>query len=114
MLVFNSEEEIRSLVPMLNNIAALPCRGLIVTAKGNSVDFISRFFAPQIAVDEDPVTGSAHTTLIPYWSARLGKKQMQAMQLSKRQGFLRCEYLGERVAIGGQGVLYLSGEIYIQ
>ncbi len=114
MLVFDNEETIQLLKPKFDKIAALPCRGLIVTAKGNQSDFVSRFFAPQIAVDEDPVTGSAHTTLIPYWAERLGKKHMQAMQLSKRQGFLQCEYLGERVEIGGQAKLFLEGFIYLE
>ena len=86
---------------------------MIVTAAGKNVDFVSRFFAPQSGIDEDPVTGSAHTTLIPYWSAKLAKTEMTARQLSKRGGELNCSYLGDRCLIGGKAVLYLTGEIEI-
>ena len=85
--------------------------GYIVTAKGDTADFVSRFFAPNTGVDEDPVTGSAHATLIPFWSVRLGKTQMAAAQLSRRGGLLRCEDRGSRVKIGGSAVCYLCGEI---
>ena len=94
-------------------LARLPVRGVIVSAQGNDVDFISRFFAPQCGIPEDPVTGSAHTTLIPYWSERLGKKKMNARQLSARGGTLLCEDHGDRVMIGGRAVMYLKGEIYV-
>ena len=86
---------------------------MIVTAPGDSVDFVSRFFAPQTGINEDPVTGSAHTSLIPYWSARIGKKEMVARQLSERGGELMCEFKGDRVLIGGKARLYLEGEIFI-
>ena len=101
--------------PDLRALAELDGRGVIITALGddNKVDFVSRFFAPNVGVDEDPVTGSAHTLLIPYWSKRLGKTTMKAHQLSPRGGELFCEYAGERVKIGGQAVTYLSGEITI-
>jgi PhzF family phenazine biosynthesis protein len=115
MLIFNSEEKITALHPdmkALNDIQ--DCRGVIVTAPGKDVDFVSRFFAPQSGIDEDPVTGSAHTTLIPYWSNILGKKEMTAMQLSKRKGFLKCKHLTERVHISGQAKTYLIGEIEIR
>lgn len=84
---------------------------VIITAKGSKADFVSRFFAPSAGVDEDPVTGSAHSQLIPYWGEKLGKKSLFARQLSKRGGELWCEYLGDRVTIAGQCVFYMKGEI---
>jgi predicted PhzF superfamily epimerase YddE/YHI9 len=90
-----------------------PVRGIIVTAPGEKVDFVSRFFGPACGVNEDPVTGSAHTTLAPYWSSILGKKTMTAMQLSQRTGLLTCTLKGDRVEIAGKSVLYLRGEINI-
>jgi len=87
--------------------------GLIATAPGNDCDFVSRFFAPQSGVAEDPVTGSAHCTLIPYWSKRLGKTRLHARQLSARGGELWCEDLGERVKIGGYAASYLVGKITV-
>jgi PhzF family phenazine biosynthesis protein len=113
MFVFGSETDISNLVPDLNQIRSLDCRGVIVTAPGENVDFVSRFFGPQSGVDEDPVTGSAHTTLTPYWSQRLGKKSLTAVQLSARKGFLNCKINGDRVEISGNCILYLKGEIYI-
>lgn len=86
---------------------------VIITARGESVDFVSRFFAPGAGVDEDPVTGSAHSQLIPFWSERLGKKKMTAKQLSARGGYLLCEDSGERVHMSGKGILFLKGEIYV-
>ena len=83
----------------------------IVTAKGDEVDFVSRFFGPQSGINEDPVTGSAHTTLIPYWADRLKKKVLTARQVSARGGYLRCELVGDRTLIGGQVRLYMTGEI---
>jgi len=111
LLVFNTEKEIRSLQPDFRAVAKLDARGVIVTAKGDRVDFVSRFFAPQAGIDEDPVTGSAHTTLTPYWSEKLGKKEMTALQLSSRTGHLHCRYLGARVEISGKAKTYLRGEI---
>lgn len=111
LLVYDSEREIRSLKPNLEAIAALPVRGVIATAKGEHVDFVSRFFAPQSGIDEDPVTGSAHTTLTPYWTRVLDKKDMTAIQLSDRKGYLKCTYLKDRVEISGQCALYLTGHI---
>jgi predicted PhzF superfamily epimerase YddE/YHI9 len=113
MYVFESEEQIINLIPDLRKVAALPTRGVIVTAPGSQVDFVSRFFAPQSGIDEDPVTGSAHTTLIPYWSTRLGKDALSAIQLSKRKGLLACKYLRERVLISGKAKTYLVGDIYL-
>ena len=86
---------------------------VIVSAKGNKVDFISRFFAPNAGVPEDPVTGSSHCTLIPYWSEQLSKDKLHALQLSPRGGELFCENMGERVDIKGKAVMYMKGEIYI-
>jgi PhzF family phenazine biosynthesis protein len=113
LVEFENEDEIRNLVPHLSAIAKLQARGVIVTAQGNQTDFVSRFFAPQVGINEDPVTGSAHTTLIPYWAKMLGKDSLTAIQLSERKGFLQCRYLGERVEIGGYGKLYLRGEIFL-
>jgi len=113
MLIFDNEKEIRELIPSLVNIAKIEGRGVIVTAKGDNVDFVSRFFAPQSGIDEDPVTGSAHTTLTPYWSEQLKKKEMTALQLSYRTGFLKCRCRGERVEISGNARLYMKGEVFI-
>lgn len=113
LLIFKSQQDIEALRPNFHLLDQLDCRGVIVSAPGTEVDFVSRFFAPQCGIPEDPVTGSAHTTLTPYWSAQLGKTQMTAKQLSKRSGELRCEHLGERVKISGKAVCYLIGEIEI-
>jgi PhzF family phenazine biosynthesis protein len=113
MLVFDSEKEIRDLSPDFTAVANANARGIIVTAKGEHCDFVSRFFAPQSGINEDPVTGSAHTSLIPYWSKRLAKKELTARQLSKRGGDLFCKDLGERVEIAGKAITYLRGEINI-
>lgn len=114
MFVFEDEASIRDLVPSFKDIAGLDARGVIATAKGDRTDFVSRFFAPQAGINEDPVTGSAHTMLTPYWSKRLQKNDLDAMQLSERGGFLKCGIRHDRVAIGGQARLYLKGEIYIR
>lgn len=111
MLIFESQAEIEAIAPNFHLLNELDCRGVIVTAKGNEVDFVSRFFAPQCGIPEDPVTGSAHTTLTPYWSEKLNKKTLSAKQLSERGGDIQCEYLGDRVKISGNGVCYLIGEI---
>ena len=87
-------------------------RGIIVTAKGEEVDFVSRFFAPQSGIPEDPVTGSAHTTLTPYWSGKLGKDKLSAIQLSPRKGYLTCENLGERIKISGRAKTFSAGNMY--
>jgi len=111
MLVYENEDQIREMKPNFEIMAKIPSRGIMVTAPGKEVDFVSRFFAPQSGILEDPVTGSAHTTLIPYWSERLGKTKMVARQLSKRGGTIYCELAGERVKIGGKAIHYLTGEI---
>jgi predicted PhzF superfamily epimerase YddE/YHI9 len=113
LAVFDTEAEIRALRPDLERVAALDAMAVIATAPGSDVDFVSRFFAPRAGVAEDPVTGSAHCTLIPYWSARLGKRTLVARQLSARGGELRCEMRGDRVGIAGTVVEYLRGEITI-
>lgn len=114
LLVFDNENDIKTVVPKLDIISKLKSRGVIITAKGNEVDFVSRFFAPQSGINEDPVTGSAHTTLTPYWAKRLGKNDLTTIQLSERKGYLQCRYLNDRVEISGQGKLYLIGEIYLE
>lgn len=112
MAVLGNEQAVRDAEPDFAEINKLDSRGLVITAKGDSVDFVSRFFAPQSGINEDPVTGSAHTSLTPFWSARLGKNKMIAHQLSKRGGQLMCEFRNDRCLIGGKARLYLSGEIY--
>lgn len=109
LLVFDDEDEIRNMVPDFARISVIDCRGIIVTAPGKEVDFVSRFFGPQSGIDEDPVTGSAHTSLSPYWAGRLGKKSFTARQLSKRGGYLECRLTGDRVEISGKCRLYMIG-----
>nr|WP_321415188.1 PhzF family phenazine biosynthesis protein [uncultured Allomuricauda sp.] len=111
MMVYKSQKEIEELDPNFFLLDQVDARGVIVTAPGNEVDFVSRFFAPSCSISEDPVTGSAHTSLTPYWTEVFDKTKMTAKQLSKRGGDLVCEYLGERVKISGKAVLYLTGEI---
>jgi len=113
VLLFHSEMEIRNLQFDLSKIEKIPARGVIVTANGEEVDFVSRFFGPRVGVPEDPVTGSAHTTLIPIWVEKLGKNKLFARQLSARGGELTCELLGERVAISGKAVTYMEGRIFL-
>ncbi|MGC4057272.1 MAG: PhzF family phenazine biosynthesis protein [Chitinophagaceae bacterium] len=113
MLVFENEADITTIRPDVTAIARLSARGVIITAGGEQVDVVSRFFAPQSGITEDPVTGSAHTTLAPYWCNRLHKAAITAMQLSDRKGYLKCELKEARVLISGQARLYLSGEITI-
>jgi PhzF family phenazine biosynthesis protein len=114
MFVFKNEEEIQNLKPNFQELAKWDVRGIIATAKGEQSDFVSRFFAPQAGIDEDPVTGSAHTTLTPYWAAQLNKKELSAIQLSKRKGNLTCKHLNDRVEISGKAKTYLIGEIFLQ
>jgi PhzF family phenazine biosynthesis protein len=109
--VIDSESSLKNLQPNLKEISKLKARGLIVTAKGDHVDFVSRFFAPQSGINEDPVTGSAHTSLLPLWAKKLGKRNFIANQLSKRGGQLTCEFNNDRCLIGGKAKLYLTGEI---
>jgi PhzF family phenazine biosynthesis protein len=111
MAVFDSESEVRSLRPDFQRVAGLDAFAVIVTAPGGEADFVSRFFAPRAGIPEDPVTGSSHCTLIPYWAQRLGKADLTARQLSRRGGELVCKLQGDRVVIGGRTVEYLRGEI---
>ncbi len=111
--VFETEDQVRALAPDMSKLVAVDCRGTIVTAPGKDCDFVSRFFAPHAGIPEDPVTGSAHTNLIPYWSRRLGKKKLFARQISRRGGELWCEDRGARVGIGGRAVKYLEGQITV-
>ncbi|HCW08017.1 MAG TPA: isomerase [Cytophagales bacterium] len=113
MLVFENENIIREMKPDFKLMAQVKARGVIVTAKGTSVDFVSRFFGPQSGGDEDPVTGSAHTTLTPYWASVLGKKELRAEQLSSRGGKLFCELHDDRVLISGTAKLFSEGTIYV-
>lgn len=113
LCVFAREEEVLALRPDFGAIAALDTFAVIATAPGKDGDFVSRFFAPRAGVNEDPVTGSAHCTLMPYWAARLGKPRLRARQVSARGGVLWCELSGDRVKIAGHAVLYLKGEIHL-
>jgi PhzF family phenazine biosynthesis protein len=113
LVTFEREEEVRAFRPDFERIAALEVFAVIISAPGTTVDFVSRFFAPRAGVPEDPVTGSAHCTLVPYWAARLGKHKLVAKQLSARGGDLSCELRGDRVLISGNAVEYLRGEIEV-
>ena len=114
LVVYDSAAEIVALKPDLAALAKVDCWAAIVTAPGdNGADFVSRFFAPAQGVPEDPVTGSSHTTLVPYWAKRLGKTELKARQLSRRGGALVCSLNGDRVSIGGRAALYLEGTISV-
>jgi PhzF family phenazine biosynthesis protein len=112
-VVYGAEADIRQLEPNFPVLTRLDRFAVIVTAPGDYCDFVSRFFAPKAGVPEDPVTGSAHCSLIPYWSKQLGKQKLHAFQISQRQGELFCEALGDRVLISGRAVRYLEGTIYL-
>jgi len=111
LLLLEDERKVQRLTPDFGLIKQLADRAVIVTAKGNTVDFVSRFFAPNVGIPEDPVTGSAHTTLIPFWAERLNRDQMIAMQLSERGGMIFCENCGDRVKIAGKAILYSQGKV---
>lgn len=114
LAVFDNEAQISRMRPDFEKLRKIRDGfGVIVTARGESADFVSRFFAPNAGIPEDPVTGSAHCTLIPFWAGRLGKSKLHALQLSSRGGELYCEDMGERVRISGNAVLYLRGEIHV-
>ena len=113
MAVFASEAEVRALAPDFAGIAALAAPGVIVTAPGDACDFVSRYFAPKAGISEDPVTGSAHCTLAPYWAQRLGKTRMEARQISRRGGELTVEHRGDRVLLSGRVAPYLQGRIHV-
>ncbi len=113
LAVYENEEDILVIKPDFEVLKKLDCLGIIITAPGKEADFVSRFFAPAAGINEDPVTGSSHTTLIPYWAKRLKKDSLHAYQLSERRGELFCRDLGDRVEIGGRAVAYLEGEINV-
>ena len=113
LVLLENETTVQKLTPNFSLLSELESPGIIVTSKGNSVDFVSRFFAPKIGINEDPVTGSAHTLLIPFWAKILNKTTLEAMQLSKRTGFLNCEYLNDRVEMSGQAITFLKGQLNI-
>ena len=111
LAIFEDEQVIKSMNPNFKKISELDSRGLIISARGVSEDFVSRCFYPQSGIDEDPVTGSAHTLMVPYWAAVLQKNKLLACQYSSRGGFLKCQLLGDRVLIGGSSVRYMQGKI---
>jgi len=114
LVVYGSAAEVAALDPDLAALAKVDCWAAIVTAPGESgIDFVSRFFAPAQGVPEDPVTGSSHCTLVPYWARRLDKTKLEARQLSRRGGALSCALDGDRVSIAGRAVLYLEGQIEV-
>lgn len=113
LAVLPSQAAVRACTPDLAAVARLPGLGLIVTAAGERHDFVSRYFAPSLGIDEDPVTGSTHCILVPYWAERLGKRELSAYQCSARGGELHCRLDGERVMIGGRAVLVAGGRLYL-
>jgi len=113
LVEFDKERDIVGIEPNLFEIAKLNYRGIIATAKGDNSDFVTRYFAPQSGINEDPVTGSIHTNLSNYWSKKLNKTTFSAMQLSNRRGYLECTIKGDRVLISGKAVTYLKGKVYI-
>lgn len=113
LLIYDSEEAIRNLTPNFTALKQVPVRGIICSSKSERYDFVSRFFAPGAGIDEDPVTGSAHTKLVPYWAEVLKKEKLLAKQISKRGGELKCNLQGDRVKLSGEAKLFLKGEIYI-
>jgi PhzF family phenazine biosynthesis protein len=113
LVVLDSQEQVQALRPDFHKLSQIPVRGVIATAPGNTCDFVSRCFYPAFGIDEDPVTGSAHTTLAAYWSERLGKTTLQARQLSKRQGTVLCTIKDDRVLLEGNAVTYLKGSIFL-
>ena len=113
LALFETEKDVLSIKPDFGILGKLEALGIIITAKGDTSDFVSRFFAPSVGINEDPVTGSAHTTLVPFWANRLNKAQFHAFQISKRGGELFCQLAGDRVLISGKAKTYLTGEIEI-
>lgn len=113
VLVYEDEYAIRAASPDFAKLAKIPTVGVIITAPGIETDFVSRFFAPAASINEDPVTGSAHCNLIPYWAEKLGKNDLHAYQLSARKGELWCKLNGDRVLMAGKAITFLRGEIYL-
>jgi PhzF family phenazine biosynthesis protein len=113
MVVLDDPQSVAALRPDFKKLAAIPARGVVVTAPGTESDFVTRCFFPQSGIDEDPVTGSAHAMLVPYWAARLGKQRLSSIQLSARRGYLDCELMGDRVLVAGHARTFLKGEILL-
>ncbi len=113
LAVYEEEAEIRAIAPDMEMLKKVDCLGVIVTAKGESSDFVSRYFAPRIGIPEDAATGSTHCTLAPYWSKRLGKRKVHALQLSQRGGELWCELLADKVRISARAVRYGEGFLHV-
>ena len=113
LVVLDNQQQVEALTPDFKELARTSSRGVVVTARGNETDFVSRCFYPQSGIDEDPVTGSAHTMMTPFWAQETGKTKFTACQLSKRQGFMECELVKDRVFMSGHAVTYLKGEIEI-
>lgn len=111
--VYDSEDDVRALEPDFAQLQLLDLRGVVATAPGNNSDFVSRCFFPKLRVNEDPVTGSAHCELAPYWGARLDRPQLDARQLSQRGGAVKCELRGDQVILSGNAVHYMTAEIYL-
>ncbi|MEI6455106.1 MAG: PhzF family phenazine biosynthesis protein [bacterium] len=111
MVLLENQQAVENITPDLGMMSRVPGRGVIVTSRGEKADFVSRFFGPQSGVPEDPVTGSAHTTLAPFWGERLGKSSMEALQVSQRRGQLHCTVKGDRVEISGEARTFFTGEI---
>ena len=113
LVELENEPVIKNLKPAFNLLAQIETNVIIVTSKGDQVDFVSRVFAPNMGINEDPVTGSTHTLLIPFWAKKLHKTKLEAVQCSKRTGYLKCEFLNDRVEMSGQAVTYLKGQLII-
>ncbi|MCA1742852.1 MAG: PhzF family phenazine biosynthesis protein [Desulfonatronovibrio sp.] len=113
LVIIDSEQTVRQIRPDFALLGQVDCRGVIITAQGENCDFVSRFFGPKVGINEDPVTGSAHCLLTPYWAKRLNKNSLHALQVSERGGELYCEHLGDRVKIAGRAALYLQGIITV-
>ncbi|AXS84858.1 PhzF family phenazine biosynthesis protein [Marinobacter sp. Arc7-DN-1] len=113
MVVLDDETAVQAAQPDIRKLKQLGNQGLIITAPGTDCDFVSRYFAPGAGIDEDPVTGSIHSVLVPYWAEKLGKNRLEARQVSARGGVLRCELKGDRVDIAGQAAFYLEGSVHL-
>ena len=113
MVVLNDEASVKAAQPDIRKLKELGNQGVIITAPGTDCDFVSRYFAPGAGIDEDPVTGSIHSVLVPYWAERIGKNTLMAKQVSARGGVLRCELKGDRVAIAGQAAFYMEGSVQL-
>lgn len=111
LLFFPSQEDIEAINPDFGLLRKVEARGIIITAPGYECDFVSRFFAPRVGIDEDPATGSSHTSLVPFWAHRLNQLEFEAYQLSARGGYLKCQLSGDRTLISGKSCTYMTGTI---